>query len=270
MKKNKSRTKWLTRQFFLISLSQGEPIIRRALFCRARLARLGLICVVIPTLDAGERLPLCLNALIASAVDGLVTEVVVADGGSSDGTLAIADAAGARIVPAERGRGVQLCAGAAQVKAPWILFLHSDTVLEESWLREAADFVNAGDDRKVGVFTLDFDRDAMAAKIVAWGAMVRTRMFNSPYGDQGLLISRALYEEIGGFREMVLFEDVDIVARIRKTVGAGAFQILRARAITSAARYERDGYARRVLSNALLRLRYRMGANPEKLASEYR
>ncbi len=228
-----------------------------------------MISVVIPTLNAEARLQACLEALGPVGAGNAVEEVIVADGGSTDRTLDIAAARGARIVTAPAGRGGQLAAGADVARGGWFLFLHADTALDARWAADAtAHMAKAGD--RAAVFTLAFDAAAPAARFVSFGAMLRTRIFRLPYGDQGLLISRRLYEDIGGYRTMPLFEDVDIIRRLVAARGRGAFRILPAAATTSAERYERLGYARCVLRNAALLARYLAGAAPETLAKAYR
>jgi len=228
-----------------------------------------MLSVIIPTLNAGSRLAECLDALVEPAIDGLVKEVIIVDGGSTDDTLKIADGFGATILSAPPGRGGQLKAGAATASNDWLLFLHGDTVLEPGWADEARLFIekNVYD---AGVFTLAFDGEGIAPKIVAAGAMVRTRFTKSPYGDQGLFMSKATYEEIGGYKDMPLFEDVEIVRRLMKLKGPHALHIFASKAVTSARRYEEEGYFRRVLKNALLLMRYQLGATPEKLRKTYR
>lgn len=231
------------------------------------------ISVVIPTLNAARRLPATLAALAPASISGLVREVVVSDGGSTDETAAIADAAGARIVVGEKGRGGQLARGAAAARGEWRLFLHADTVLGEDWPDEAARLIASGEVR-AGVFTLKFDAArgsaSVAAAAVAAGAMIRTRLFASPYGDQGLLISKRLYESIGGYRAMPLFEDVDIIDRLIRAKGRKSLVVLKSTAATSPERYDRDGYAKRVARNALCLAMYRFGVAPEKIAALYR
>jgi rSAM/selenodomain-associated transferase 2 len=223
-----------------------------------------VISVVIPTLDAAAHLPRTLAALVPAAADGLVRDVVVSDGGSTDATLAIADDAGSTIVEGPKGRGRQLIAGAAAARAPWLLFLHADTVLEETWIRDAARFM-AGEPMRAAAFRFAFDDDAAAARRATWWVAMRCRVLALPYGDQGLLISRVFYEALGGYRDLPLMEDVDIVRRI----GRARLSILDARAITSADKYRRDGYGKRARRNLVLLVRYLLGADPAKLAARY-
>lgn len=228
-----------------------------------------MISVVIPTLNAEARLSQCLEALVRPTVDGLIKEVIVVDGGSADATLAIADAFGACILTARQGRGAQLRAGATAARGAWLLFLHADTALEPDWAEEARAFIESNDDR-AAIFTLRFDAEGLRPALVAAGAMLRTKLFAAPYGDQGLLISRQLYDDIGGFRDMPLFEDVDIVRRLARKHGRRALHVLNARAITSADRYARDGYLKRVLKNAWCLTLYNVGVAPERIAKVYR
>ncbi|MFQ5562207.1 MAG: TIGR04283 family arsenosugar biosynthesis glycosyltransferase [Parvularculaceae bacterium] len=228
-----------------------------------------MISVVIPTLDAAVHLPATLDALVPAAVDGLVKEVVIADGGSADATLAVAEDAGACVVAAPKSRGAQLKAGAEAARSAWLLFLHADTKLSPAWIEAARAFIESGDDR-AATFTLRFDAQGLRPSLVVAGAMLRTRLFTAPYGDQGLLISRRLYDDIGGFRDMPLFEDVDIVRRLVRKKGRRALCALKAQAVTSAERYARDGYVRRVLKNAWCLALYKAGVAPERIMKVYR
>ncbi len=223
------------------------------------------LSVIIPTLNAAGDLPRALAALAPAAIGGLIREVIVVDGGSADETREIAEAAGARVLASARGRGGQLGEGAGAARGDWFLFLHADTALASGWADEASAFI-AGDRRRAGVFTLAFDARGVAPRLVAAGAMVRTRLFRAPYGDQGLLVSRDLYCAAGGFRAMPLMEDVEFVDRLRRH---GNICVLKSRATTSARRYERDGYLARVAKNFCCIVMHRLGVAPEKIAAFY-
>lgn len=215
-----------------------------------------MISVVIPTLNAQDHLAACLNALIAGVVEGVIREVIIVDGGSSDDTRQIADAAGARIIAATPGRGLQLAAGAKAAKFEWLLFLHADTVLETGWEREVAGFTERAEALKrrnsAAAFRFTLDDVGMAPRLLEQLVAIRSTLLRLPYGDQGLLMPKALYKEIGGFREMPLMEDIDLVRRVPR----GSMTILRTRAVTSAIRFKRDGYLKRSGRNLLCLLLY--------------
>lgn len=222
------------------------------------------LSVVIPTLNAARHLPACLAALAPGAADELIREVIIADGGSDDATSAIARDMGCALLDAPRGRATQMIAGAGAAKGEWLLFLHADTVLSHGWEEAVWRHIETRP-AKAAVFTLAYDSDHRLARWLARRANRRTRWFALPYGDQGLLISRALYDEIGGFRPLPLMEDVDIVRRI----GRRRLHLLSTQAVTSAEKYERDGYRKRAYRNGWLLTRYLLGASPEKLARLY-
>jgi rSAM/selenodomain-associated transferase 2 len=225
-----------------------------------------VLSIIIPTLNAAETLPATLAPLIDGALRGFVKEVIVVDGGSQDATCAIAEETGATIVESARGRGVQLRAGADAARAPALLFLHADTILSPGWIEESAAFLARPDARRrAAAFAFAFDDQSASARFVAAWVDLRCLLFALPYGDQGLLLSRALYDEIGGYRPLPLMEDVDMIRRL----GRARLHRLRTRAVTSAARYRREGFARRGVRNLSLIARYYMGADPAVLARDY-
>lgn len=208
-----------------------------------------MISVVIPTLNSDTGLSATLTALVPAVVDGLVREVIVVDGGSSDRTLKVAEAAGTEIVRAERGRGQQLKAGADAARFPWLLFLHADTVLAPGWEREAATFIGRVDvgarTESAAAFRFALDDLGFKPRLVELGVALRCAVLRLPYGDQGLLLPRRLYTQVGGYRELPLMEDVDLMRRL----GRSRVVIMRTEAVTSADRYKRDGYVARVARN---------------------
>lgn len=228
-----------------------------------------MISVVIPTLNAQRSLPDTLTALIPATVEGLVREVIIADGGSSDQTRELADGAGAEILRLSACRGAQLAAGAAAARHPWLLFLHADTVLEPGWEREVTSFIDAIEagrrEPAAAAFRFALDDEGMAPRLLETLVALRCSALRLPYGDQGLLISRDLYDEIGGIRDLPVMEDIDLVRRL----GRRRMRLLRTRAITSAARYRRDGYLKRTLKNQMCLLLYALNFSPARISRFY-
>lgn len=220
-----------------------------------------MLSLIVPAYDAEATLGRTLQNMRAG-----VDEIVVADGGSRDGTAAIAERHGARVVVAKPGRGGQLRAGAEAARGDILLFLHADTVLGRGWSDAVAGFVAnpASRDRAAYFrFALD-DADPRARRVERWVAR-RCRLFGLPFGDQGLLIRRAFYDKLGGFADLPLMEDVDFVRRI----GKSRLVPLDVPAVTSAARYRRDGWVARPLRNFLCLSGYFLGVPPNALRRFY-
>jgi rSAM/selenodomain-associated transferase 2 len=229
-----------------------------------------VISVIIPTLNAETGLAATLTALVPAVVEGLVRDVIIVDGGSSDRTLSIADAAGARIIRSAAGRGRQLIVGAEAARGPWLLFLHADTVLEAGWEREAAAFVERVQvgqrPAAAAAFRFALDDLGLLPRLVEWGVAIRCMLFRLPYGDQGLLLPQRLYNNLGGFQPLPLLEDVDIIRRL----GRSRTVILRSRAVTSAIRYKRDGYLWRIGRNFACSTLYRLRVPAHVIERIYR
>ena len=221
------------------------------------------ISVVIPTLNAAGTLSETLAALRAHA---MVSQVIVADGGSSDETAACAASAGARVIAAPRGRGGQLAAGAAAASGDWLLFLHADCRLEPGWESAVEVFLDApAAEGRAGYFDLVLDDPAPAARRLERIVACRCRVLALPYGDQGLLIARCLYDEVGGFAPLPLMEDVELVRRL----GRRRLARIGARCLASACRYQRNGYLRRPLLNLLCLSLYFAGVAPARIVRLY-
>jgi rSAM/selenodomain-associated transferase 2 len=222
---------------------------------------MGNLSVIIPTLNAAGGLRRSLPPLAEFESLDLLRELILADGGSNDETLAIGEAAGVTTVSVERGRGVQLAAGAEAASGEWLLFLHADTVLDAGWADCVYDFmVNDSNRRRAGYFRFTLDDDRFAARILERAVAFRCRWLGLPYGDQGLLISREFYKSLGGYPVLSLMEDVALIRRI----GRRRLAPVAGRATTSAVRYQRDGYVLRPLRNLLCLSLYFLGA-PQRL-----
>ena len=228
-----------------------------------------MISVVIPTYNAEATIGPTLAALVPAVVDGIVQEAILVDGGSTDETCAVADSAGTRLIRTKRGRGTQLRAGAAAARGDWLLFLHADTVLEPGWAEEAEAFMErVAKGRRApaaAAFRFALDDDGTLPRMLESLVALRCFLFALPYGDQGLLISRRLYGELGGFRPIPLMEDVDLVRRLKRR----QLVMLQSRAVTSGIRYRSEGYLARSLRNLSFMLLYFLRVPTRVLARLY-
>ena len=229
-----------------------------------------MISVIIPTLNAQDRLTATLAALVPAAVDGIVREVIVIDGGSTDQTGAIAEEAGATFVARTGGRGYQLEVGARRAKFPWLLFLHDDTVLDGGWEREASSFMYAVDSGSrpaaAAAFRFGLDDVGMRPRLLERLVALRCRIFGLPYGDQGLLIPGTLYRQIGGFNPLPVMEDVDFFRRLKRR----RLAMLQARAVTDAQKFRQSGYLRRSARNLTCLTLYFLGVSTGRIDRLYR
>lgn len=231
-----------------------------------------MLSIVIPTLDAAAVLQRTLAILAAAEGDHDIAaaggrEIIIADGGSRDDTLAIARQAGARVVSCEPGRGRQLHAGACAARGDWLLFLHADTHPAPGWITAVARFMEApANGLRAAAFRFALDDDGALARLLTRAVAWRCRLFALPFGDQGLLMARAFYDQIGGFRPMPLMEDVDMVRRI----GRRRLCLLDTVAVTSAERYRHDGWLLRPLRNLCCLGLYAAGVPPRLIERLYR
>lgn len=223
-----------------------------------------MLSIVIPTLQAEQTL----QATLASCTNArLKTEIIVVDGGSTDQTVSIAMDQDARVINNAPGRGTQLAAGGRAASGEWLLFIHADSKLMPGWDQQVSQFVNKRSNRfKAAVFDLRLDDDNPQARRVEWFVKWRTRLLALPYGDQGLLISRAFYDGLDGYRPIPVMEDVDLIRR----VGRAYLRVLDSHITTSAVKYQRDGYWKRPFKNLGLMCLYRLGIPPAKLAELYK
>lgn len=219
--------------------------------------------VVVPVLDEAAVLPELLHALAPLRKQGV--EVVVVDGGSGDGSADIARDGADRLLTAPRGRARQMNAGARAARGDVLLFLHADTRLPAGALRAVAAALAGG--ARWGFFGLAIGGRRPLLRVVAALATLRARATGIATGDQALFVTRALFDQAGGFPDIALMEDVAFSRRLRAIARPAR---LRLRALTSGRRWERGGVLRTVFLMWRLRLLYRLGAAPERLARRYR
>ncbi len=221
------------------------------------------LTIIIPTLNAAAALPATTDALLEGITDGLISELVISDAGSTDQIQDVAEELGAKLVTGAKGRGLQIARGLDTATTPWLLILHADTHLSDGW---AATALNHMEHHRndAGWFQLEFRATGLMPKLVARGANLRARLFDLPYGDQGLLIHRDLLSATGGYPTLPIMEDVAVARQLK-----GKLRPLDAQARTSAERYEAEGWARRSLKNLSLLARYKIGAKSETLIAKY-
>jgi rSAM/selenodomain-associated transferase 2 len=215
-------------------------------------------------LDEEETLPHLLADL--TALD-MPVEVMVADGGSHDQTLEVARRRGARVIQGERGRGRQMNAGARAIDTPWILFLHADSRLPLQTAEALSRWLDSPPTCQAGHFSFRLDQDGLWWSVIERGQRIREKLTGLAYGDQGLVLSRAVFEEVNGIPEIPLMEDVEIVRRLRRN---GGLDRIAAPLITSARRYQREGPVRSWVRNVVLLFLYSVGVSPGALSRWYR
>ncbi|MBV8829825.1 MAG: TIGR04283 family arsenosugar biosynthesis glycosyltransferase [Acidobacteriaceae bacterium] len=221
-----------------------------------------MVSIIVPTLNEEAALPATLRSL--HALEG-EKEVIVADGGSTDCTIAVARELGARVVQAVRGRGSQMHAGAVAATGEIFWFVHADTTPPPHALRDLQNALMrpgvAG-----GNFGLTFDGCSLAAKQLTL-IYPLLRILNLCYGDSGIFLRREIYENIGGFQPLALFEDLDLLRRLRRR---GKFIHLACRMTTSSRRFKNRNFLLMWTEWTGLQLLYWCGADPNWLARRYK
>lgn len=220
------------------------------------------LSVVIPTLNEAE----VLSTTLERAQQGDTVEIIVADGASRDATRDIAEKAGVVVVTATGGRAAQLNAGAARATGRHLLFLHADTLLPggyEKTIRRTLD----NPATVAGAFQFQTEATTVGMRIVTLGTNIRSKLFRLPYGDQGLFLEKRVFNELGGFADMPIMEDFELVRRLRRR---GRVVTVPETVITSARRWQKLGILRTMMRNQAVILGYFTGISPKRLARFYR
>jgi len=218
--------------------------------------------IVIPTLDEAEHLPRLLRDLQELRIP---KRIVVVDGGSVDGTPALAGAGGARVISAPAGRGGQLQAGVEFLRTPWLLLLHADSRVTPEVCRALEEWLFRADPRQVGYFRFRIEEAGLRWRLLEQGQRLRERAFGLVFGDQGLVVHRSRLSQVGGVPDLPVMEDVELVRRLRRL---GPVVAIPAPLATSARRYRREGPVA-VLRNTLLLGLHHLGVPAARLSRWY-
>lgn len=219
------------------------------------------ISVIIPTLNEAESLKQTIDALVNLNEN---IEIIVVDGGSEDATINIAKKYEIKIINSKRNRGAQLHAGAGAANADVLWFLHADTIPDFDNIEQIK---NALENPEIvgGNCTICFDRNSQAARFMTW-LYPNLRKINLLYGDSAIFVRRGIYERIGGFKSLPLFEDLEFINRLKKQ---GNLAYLPAKVTTSSRRFEGKSFALTFLRWTVFQVLYWLGVNPNWLAKRY-
>lgn len=222
-----------------------------------------MISIIIPALNEEESIGSCLEAF---RQNNDICEIIIADGGSSDRTIEIAESfQGVKMVKTAKGRGLQMNAGAFSARGDILLFLHADTIPEEGW-SQAIEGVLEDSAVVGGAFTFAINNPGKKYRMIEQWVKLRCGLFKLPYGDQGIFVKRDIFKRIGGYKNIPLMEDVDLIERMKEQ---GRIAMLGTRVLTSERRWLRKGLLYTAFVNQLIMLLYRIGVSPQKLAKIY-
>ena len=222
----------------------------------------GQISVIIPTLNERGALPTAL----ASAARKPGVEVVVADGGSQDGTVEIARDWGCRVVSTSPGRACQMNRGAETSQSEYLIFLHADTRLPKEF-QDCVRETLADPKVSAGAFRLGIDDARGFLRMIEAGANRRSRYLQMPYGDQAIFLRTELFREVGKYPDLPIMEDFELIRRLRRR---GRIALAPSSVLTSGRRWKDLGILRTTLVNQVVILAYLAGVQPNRIASWYR
>ncbi|TWT64029.1 TIGR04283 family arsenosugar biosynthesis glycosyltransferase [Rubinisphaera italica] len=220
----------------------------------------GMLSVVIPTMNEAHNL----KSAVAPLLNESNCEVIIVDGGSTDGTPELARELGCRVVQGTRGRGRQLNAGAALARGEFLLFLHADTRLPTGFRQELNETLASG--AIAGAFRFEIDSPGWLYRCIEWGTNLRSRLLQLPYGDQGLFMRASDFFRLNGYRNWPLMEDFEFSRRLKS---GGNVAITTSTAPTSAKRWKRFGVIRNTWANQICIMLYLCGFSPESIAAYY-
>ncbi len=221
-----------------------------------------LVSVIIPTLNEEQSIGRTLEALTHASRN---IEVIVVDGGSNDATIDIAQRCGARVIPSARGRGIQMHNGARVARAQTLLFLHADTEVPPDAIEQITELLARDRLAVGGNCNIRFDGESRAARLMTW-LYPRLEKIGLCYGDSGIFVRASVYKEIGGFKPFPIFEDVDLVSRLKRR---GRMVHLPVAVVTSSRRFEKRSFALTFARWSILQGLYWIGIRPRFLNRLY-
>ncbi|MFN6567105.1 TIGR04283 family arsenosugar biosynthesis glycosyltransferase [Dendronalium sp. ChiSLP03b] len=220
------------------------------------------ISIIIPTLNEAGNIKQAITTTQASTN----IEVIVVDGGSQDDTVAIAQSLGVKVISSSPGRASQMNAGAVAAGGEILLFLHADTHLPtgfDDMVRTALQKLGT----VAGAFALRIDASLLSLRWVEWGVNWRSHFWQMPYGDQAIFLTKEVFQQIGGFPELPIMEDFELMRRLKRI---GQIVILPVPVVTSARRWLQKGVFKTTLINQIVIIAYLLGVSPEQIRSWYR
>jgi rSAM/selenodomain-associated transferase 2 len=223
------------------------------------------ISVIIPTLNEADNI----DRTLASIPISPQVEVIIVDGGSIDRTVEIAQTKSVKILTATGGRAIQMNAGASVATGEILLFLHADTILPPDFVRlvRSALLPVAASMPVAGAFALSIDAPQWRLRLVEWGANWRSRYGQMPYGDQAIFLTANTFQQVGGFPELPLMEDFQLMRQLGRL---GRIEIVSTPVVTSARRWLKRGIFQTTAINQLIILAYLAGVSPTQLSRWYR
>lgn len=224
-----------------------------------------MISVVIPVLDEGGIINEILNHINTISCN-IVREIIIVDGDSSGSTICEVKAKSVITLVSGKGRAKQMNAGARLAGGNVIMFLHADTVLPANAFVEIQKTMQC-DEFVAGAFDLGIDNNNFVFKLIASAASLKHRLTHVPFGDQAIFIRREYFEAMGGYKEIPLMEDVDLMKRIKKK--GWNIRIIPSKVLTSARKWEKEGVAYTVIRNWMIQILYLFGMSPERLVRYY-
>ncbi|MEH2149992.1 TIGR04283 family arsenosugar biosynthesis glycosyltransferase [Nostoc sp.] len=220
------------------------------------------ISIIIPAINEARNI----KKAIATTQANLNIEVIVVDGGSSDDTVAIAQSLNVKVISSSPSRAVQMNAGAVAASGEILLFLHADTRLPtgfDEMIRTALQEPGI----VAGAFKLRIDASLFSLRWVEWGVNVRSHFYQMPYGDQAIFLTKEVFQQIGGFPELPIMEDFELIRRLKPI---GRIVIISTSVLTSARRWLQKGVLKTTLLNQIVIIAYLLGVSPEQIRRWYR